>query len=480
MINRKRNWLLISLLVAFPATAAADPPRLQNQALALVSLHAGSFSEGLGVYAMELDSGGELMAVNQSIRRIPASNQKILTSAVALTKLGGSFRFATALYLCGDELLLAGDGDPTLGDPVVAAEEKETIYAEFDRWATKAVAKTGRGSTFRLKVLSVPDPNKMRHPDWPKKQFRRWYSAPVSALNFNDNCIEVGFEKTRSGVRPVVIPEAPAIRVIDKTRSGKRTAWWASLHSDDSVITLRGRVKPGKTHPYPVAVDRPDLLAGRVLAGRLEKAGIEIRGDVQAVRPDDVNTKDADLISGKSTPIGDVIRRANKRSLNLAAECLFLRSGDFTWKGSARGSEEVLNKTYGLDANDVRVADGSGYSRRNLVTPQAIVSVLRQLAAGDDARMFQASLPVCGIDGSLRRRLTRAPYKGRVVAKTGTLAGVSALSGYILDADGKPAVAFSILVNGIPSRKGGAVDQLENALCVKMVDYVRETCDQRE
>ena len=148
----------------------------------------------------------------------------------------------------------------------------------------------------------------------------------------------------------------------------------------------------------------------------------------------------------------------------------FLRAGDGTWSGSAELMNRTLTRAHGLDEDALRVRDGSGLSHDNRATPAAVTAVLAGLAGGDGAAAFLASLPVSGEDGTLRRRLARKPYRGRVRAKTGYASGVSCLSGYVLGADGRPSLAFSILVNGIRPGKAWKAKQLQDALCRVMVE----------
>jgi D-alanyl-D-alanine carboxypeptidase/D-alanyl-D-alanine-endopeptidase (penicillin-binding protein 4) len=126
-------------------------------------------------------------------------------------------------------------------------------------------------------------------------------------------------------------------------------------------------------------------------------------------------------------------------------------------------------KDYGLDRGSFTVADGSGYSRNNRVSPAALTALLRALAG--EGHFFR-SLPLSGVDGSLRHRLRGPTCRGRVRAKTGYIARVSALSGYILDRRGKPAIAFSILVNGSTHGKGYSAHRLQEAICEALVEAV--------
>jgi len=174
-------------------------------------------------------------------------------------------------------------------------------------------------------------------------------------------------------------------------------------------------------------------------------------------------------VATETTPLADALARANKQSLNMMAECLFLRSAaepgrPADWRSAAEVARKVLREDYGLSGRQFRLSDGSGLSKRNLVAPAAITHLLRALAA---ERLFVDSLAVAGKDGSMARRLPRC--RGRVLGKTGSLAGASALSGYVLDLKGRPALVFSILTNGRTRGKTLTAKRFEDAVCRKLI-----------
>ena len=207
-----------------------------------------------------------------------------------------------------------------------------------------------------------------------------------------------------------------------------------------------------------------------MLADRLSRAGIEMTGKI-VIDADNAAAKGLSVIATEETGIGQVLARMNKRSLNMMAECLFLRSAvrgrePATWASAAKTARAVLTTHYGLDGEQLVVSDGSGLSKRNRVSPAALTSLLRSLASEDK---FVRSLPISGADGSLRRRLRDAVCRNRILGKTGSLNRASALSGYILDAGGKPAMAFSILINGSKRGAGYSARSLQESICRVLV-----------
>ncbi|MFP4053966.1 MAG: D-alanyl-D-alanine carboxypeptidase/D-alanyl-D-alanine-endopeptidase [Phycisphaerae bacterium] len=476
-------WRVALLAVAVAALICAPPPLsaqakeasapvpLQGKADELIGLHAGRFADSAGLCAVDLRSGKLLLSHNPDKKLLPASNQKLLTSAAAVARLGSDFRFVTAVYRVGEDLLIAGTGDPLLGDPHLAGQAERSIYADLDAWAAKVKKTLPDGVAGDLLLLQKRRASRFRHPTWPKDQHQRWYCAPVASLNFHNNCLDITFPKGSDGrPTPAVSPASRYITIRDRTRRGKRQAWYALLDDHAGTVTLRGRVAKTSSHAIPVAVDHPPMLLGRVFADRLARAGVKVGGSLRSVGGNDAFSEKAVLIARTATPLTDVLARANGRSLNMAAEAMFLRAGDLSWAGSAKITTRVLHKSFGVDPNAVEIADGSGMSRSNRVSAAAMVQLLRAIPRHRHGKAVLNSLPRTGQkDTSLHDRLTRRPYAGRAGAKTGTLSGVYCLSGYVLDAEGKPAVAFSVLANRASK---GPAEQLADRVVVSIVDWV--------
>lgn len=467
-----RNLLAVAVvcMAALPASAAwSDRLALQEQVGAAVEDFRKAGSPTLAIAAVDLRSGQAILDFDGAFPLVPASNQKLLTAAFALSRLGKDFSFTTSVHRLGDDILVIGDGDPTFGDPVLAAEAKKTIYDELDRWAAAIRDRFGTKIPGDL-VLCVSWPkDSYRNADWPQAQWQRWYSAPAASMNFNNNCLDVSFTITGNQSVPHVLPESRFIQVVNQTRLGRKHAWSAKTNDDDSVLTLSGTVAAA-SDPISVAVDNPPLLLGRTLADRLARSGVTLGGTIRIAHPDSIDWTRTERIAETTTPLAVVLARSNKRSLNMAAECLFLRAGDGTWSGSAAIMTHSLKHIYNVDTTALVVRDGGGLSRGNRVTAAMIADLLAAVLGRTDASVFLDSLPISGTDGTMRNRLADAPCRGRVLAKTGYIAGVSALSGYVLDEEGKPAIAFSILVNKAPS--AAKARTFQDSVCRRLVDYL--------
>lgn len=449
-MNRFATLLALALII--PAVPAWTQTTIStSQSLSQMAGQVEAFEKrakaSAGVYAVDIASGRELLSHRSGELFMPASNMKILTSAFALARLGGGFQFATTLYQLGQDLVIVGNFDPAFGDPVLAKEQNKSIYAELDLWAAAVRRRVGATLAGDIIVVSRGAAKSYRHPDWPVNQHERWYGAPISELNINNNCLDVVFRLKDKQLTPELSPQSRFFKVSNDVRPGAKHLWSLRTSADDSTVSLFGTAASAGGEPFSVAINDPPLLLGRVLAERLEQAGVKVQGSVRKCRPDQVAIDRATAIAQTTTPMNLVMGRANKRSLNMAAEGMFLRAGDGTFAGSAKLCSQTLEQSYGLKAASYEISDGSGFSRKNSIAPESMVKLLRGILRRGDADVFVKSLPVGGADGTLSNRFDDAACRGRVLGKTGYIAGVSCLSGYILDRSGKPAIAYSILVN---------------------------------
>jgi D-alanyl-D-alanine carboxypeptidase/D-alanyl-D-alanine-endopeptidase (penicillin-binding protein 4) len=462
------SFVVLAWLLTNPTSApgGAGPGASVN---ALLTAHAVKNPKSVvGLSIVDLRDGSKLAALNDTKSCTPASNLKVLTSIFALTALGGEAKFTTTAWLAGDDLYVTGQFDPTLGDSHLAEAAGASVYAELDRWA-QALKTATNGKGIRRLLLACGTPGKTyRHDDWPVAQYDTWYEAPAGALNFQNNCVDVSFQVV-SGVRQTVVsPTGQFFHVDDQTRVGSKHDWRLKLTDDDATMTLAGTVARSSTEPRPVPVNNPPLFFGRVLADRIVRAGMPAPTSLGLVAPSEKPAA-AKPLAATETPLSAVMTRANKRSLNMAAECMLLRAGDGTWAGSVTAMESVLTNAYHLPAGCLTLRDGSGLSKLNRITPAAMTTLLVGVLERKDAKIFIDSLPRAGIDGTLQRRLKDKAALGRIVAKTGYINNTHALSGYVVDKEGRLCVAFSILINGTNAGARDLEDNIAAAL-VKWLD----------
>ncbi|RKY23747.1 MAG: hypothetical protein DRP83_08735, partial [Planctomycetota bacterium] len=338
----------------------------------------------VGVSVVDLPTGREVFANSANQVFIPASNQKLLTSAFALARLGGTFQFTTTVARAGNDVIISGDFDPTLGDPIIAAAQGVSIYHQLDRWSQAIRASFGQSAVGDIILRSRAEAGEFFHPRWKRRHRSLWYGAPVAGLNFHDNCFDVTFVKRAGRIVPRVAPASRYIRVINQTRPGPRQLWRLVPSESDSVVTISGRVKSASADPLSVAMTDPPMVLGFVLADRLARAGAAVKGGLRKLDAGRVDLAEATVLCDTRTGIFEVIRRANKRSLNLAAECLLLRAGDGTWPGSGDLMHKTLVEKFGLASGELVISDGGGLSRANKGSPRNVTKLLQAMTTGPD------------------------------------------------------------------------------------------------
>jgi len=225
-----------------------------------------------------------------------------------------------------------------------------------------------------------------------------------------------------------------------------------------------------------IAIEDPAEYAAGLLARLLEARGVKIDGRSRARHAGDSAIDAAApltiLAERTSVPLSDEIRLTNKNSENLHAELLLLLAAHE--KVGARNYEEALKcasdffKAAGIADGDVVLSDGSGLSRKDLVTPRAIVQLLRYAARQPWGEMYRSTLPVAGEDGTLSERMKDTSAAARIFAKTGTIGHGNALSGYATTIRGE-RLLFSILGNNNNLHAQDA-NKVIDAICVAMVE----------
>jgi D-alanyl-D-alanine carboxypeptidase/D-alanyl-D-alanine-endopeptidase (penicillin-binding protein 4) len=468
-------WGMALVVLAATTIMRADlPAQVAARADAMtqrIERYEGSGNMVVGFSVRHTASGTPLFSHRADTRFTPASNLKLLTAAGALATLGGDFEFITNVYVFGSDVVIVGDFDPALGDPELAAAYERSIYAELDQWAQAIRRELGDESVGDIVLVAPGEPADWRHADWRPNQYTFWYAAPAAALNFHDNCIDVTFDVEGQTVTPELSPVSEYIDVTGSLTVGNRHVWSLTGNEDLSEVRMRGTVAQSTDEPLGVAIDNPPMLLGRVLADRLARAGVPMSGEFRLVASAEIPAG-TEPVAQSRTPISDVLWRCNRHSLNLAAECLLLRSGDGTWPGSAEAMSATLVETFGLSPEEFVLRDGSGLSGGNRVTPSAMTNVLVQAVRLPGGGALLSSLPASGVSGRLINRLNEVPYTGRVLGKTGYIAGVQCLSGFILDARRRPVLTYSVLINRVPAGQGRGAQDVHDDLCGLLVDAV--------
>ena len=489
-----------------PAPAADDPDRERILGLqeALTRIVHGSVLGRLrvGMRVLDLATGHVLFSRRGSVLMDPASNQKVLATATALLRLGSTWRFRTELSgplpdgdgtIAGD-LILRGSGDPSLRG------------AHLDAMAEELAR---RGVT-RVEGRVLGDP-------------RRLGSDEATVIGRSP--VRVGWAAIEVHVRPgdkvganalaSLRPGSDSVRLVNQAVTGKgrgRISVSVSRAGEHIEVLVAGKIGLGRPGVVIRRAPPSDTLYAAVLMrAALIQAGINVRGVAGVYTGDGrdriVGTPEsADLQLASATQFGDVpvalvrrspaasadilavhesaplpllIRRVNKNSDNEWAERVLEAAGAETYGGSAntakgvRALREALTDL-GVPASGYNPANGSGLGHQNRVAPATMADLLRRLyfdpRVGPD---LLQSLSVGGVDGTTRNRFRGSSAAERVRAKTGTLNGVSCLSGYV--GDKSDVVAFSIMVEGHRRRAVTSVRGAQVSAVNAMMRYARGT-----
>ncbi len=453
--------LLVLLAVFAGGLWAAAPPAVDLDALnAAVNAQvrgALHVAPQLGVEVADVASGAPVYTYDADELRIPASNTKLFTTSAALATLGPGYVFETPLLARGrveggvlhGDLAVVGAGDPTISERFTGDG-----YSAFRPWAA-ALRERGIGRVEGdLLLVDGFFEGREIHPDWPTDQLAHWYEAPIAALSFNDNCVWVQVSPSKSGhARVDVRPHLGLFPVQNLTQvSGSRRSHQVIVtrRPEASEIEVRGSVYRGAS-PLDTWITVPDPVAyfGAALTQALGQEGVALRGETRALER--LPAGAWERIAAHRTSLLTAIEVANKRSQNFYAESLLKtlgaeHCGDGSWRGGLEAVAEFLERA-GIEPGSYHMVDGSGMSRANRFSADQVVRLLRHMYAHRWGEELVRSLPASGEMGaSLEKRLTEAPYRGNVFAKTGTLDGVSALSGFARARSGRLYV-FSILAN---------------------------------
>ena len=449
-----------------------------------------------GVLVVSLDQSDTLFSESPDSALSPASNLKLLTTAAALRILGPDFRFQT--YLLSDsniandvlegDLVLYGTGDPGISD--LFFQEREDVLELLADQLEEAGVRTVTGDLV-ADASHLPGP--LRPYSWDPEDLNDHFAAPISALSFNENVVSFRVTPSdRSGPRPEVhtIPENAGLDVHNLAITSPRgTRPHLSILREYPLdpIRIEGGIVLGARDAWrQMTVPSPPHFAASVFRNVLLERGIRILGNIRVVESPDKSVltgitspthherpRVRILAKHTSPPLSEYISVINKRSNNLFAELVFRTMGR-TQEGlgspeaSARAVSAALTEI-GVPMEGVVQLDGSGLAAGNRTSASTFVSVLQRMAETETWNHYWASLPQAGTRRELRRMYQTAAA-GNLRAKTGTIEGVSALSGIVRSRDHE-RLAFSILLNGTPSTT--RAKRVENLVGARLAEFVR-------
>lgn len=451
-----------------------------------------------GLKIVSLDTGKTIFEHNPQKYFNPASNAKLYTTALALEQLGADFRIKSSLYssarpdasgtLKGD-LLVYGRGDPTMAARLNGGDYLKAL--------DPLIAQLNNAGVRRIEGDIVGDESYFAGPPfgsgWEWDDLQAYYGAEVSALTIDDNALDLFVKPAdRVGV-PCRITTGPPtffVTLINRTQTapkGTEPKIVVYRPIGENIIYVSGRLPLGSSgYSNSVAVHNPAGLFVTLFKDALAAKGIVVTGRTRVVdwkyrevTPIDF-AKLIELGSVESMPLGEIVRETLKPSQNLYAQLLLLQVGNRARQAETVNSSPESNPAspasasklnfhapvddsrtdeeagvalmqdflsrIGVRKGDVLLEEGSGLSRRDVITPEATVTLLSHMSRSRWAEVYRGALPIAGVDGTLQNRMKGTAAAGNVRAKTGTLRYVYTLAGYVTTAAGE-RLAFSIMLN---------------------------------
>ena len=462
-----------SILTAL--TVLTAPSALSAQIDAL--LDQPPFNHSLWGVALLDDRGRLVYGRNADKMFIPASNTKLVVTAVAAALLPADFTVKTSLYGAGPvvhgilrgDLVLYGRGDPAVGvrcyalDTVPAGACDRDPSAHIRRLVDGLKARgvrvvdgavVGDGSYFEPTTV---------HPAWATFDVNWWYAAPVTALALNDNSVDVKWKPGGQVGSPAEFTLSPEYHGLSFQNRTRTVEGGGTTDVDERMWRVPGTLDvwaegtvaqghPGGTDYF--AFPDPNLFAAQALRSLLAEAGIAVTGPTRATTDSlayALARRGPALAEITSRPLKDWIFPILNTSQNLYAEMLLKQLGrQFgtagSWEEGLRVERRFLIDSVRVDSTQFALSDGSGLAASNLVSPLAFSQILRYMRRHPRYQTFIAGMPRSGQRGSLRTRFIGTPLEGKVLAKTGSISRTHTLSGYV-EADNGKLYTFSVQAN---------------------------------
>lgn len=456
------RWLLVLLALAAPTAPALAAPASPTLAAALDHILNDPALRGgvTGAVVVRVRDGKTLYEHDADLRLLPASNRKLFTAAAALGVLGDDWTYKTQIIahakpdaqgvLHGDVALIgAGDGALTTAD-------MDDLAAQMAKGGMRGFV--GDFTVDSLLFTDGPYGFGWEWDDLSDEEF-----PVLASLEVNDGDIHVHVAPSRPGSRALVsqMPPLGFSTVLNFTYTvpaGAPNTCVAARAYGDTRIIASGNLPMGASLDQNVPVADPADYALYVLTSFLLPHGIEGHGSLP-LPPGYLTAPPVVLATHVSLPMAQYLPLMMKLSDNLIAECLVRTLGAIKGKGGTYEAGHALETPFfqslGVDTTALDLRDGSGVSRRNFVTARAVGQLLLGMSRRTDFKAYYDALPIAGVDGTLKTRMTGTRAAGNVHAKTGTLSQARALSGYVTGPNGD-LYAFSLLMNNFPGNARSA------------------------
>ncbi len=465
---------------------------LQNDLEALIA-NPDLASATIGISIRSLETGEYFFKYNENKNFIPASTQKLLTTAAALEYLGADFRFSTPFYLDGTiesngifqgNIIIRGSGDPSwntyfLKDPYIIIDN---FIEKLDSLGINSIRGNIIGDDRYFDNIYYAR-------GWAWDDMIYPFSAQINAISINGNKIDLVVEQGDSIGSPAKLsmyPDNSYVRLINNITTVKQSdlteiSYFRAARSN--IIELFGVIEYDSTgrsrEIIPVTIDNPTLFLLNIIKEKLDSHNILYRGAMVDADDyyEDINYyKMKPVFEYESPPLSEIIEMINKNSDNLGAELLLKTiAKEMTGTGSFRNGIELVKKFVskkGIPPEKISMVDGSGLSRMNLLSPKYLVSILSAMYHSKYRDIYANSLAVPGQAGTLETRMRRTLAEDNLQAKTGSMNSVNNLCGYIRTRDGE-ILAFAIMIMNFDVPPSIATN-LEDIICMRLASFSRK------
>lgn len=447
--------------------------RGQNDSLAVKQfISSPEFKHALVGFCVKDSNGKTLYAYNQDKLLTPASIMKVVTTASALEILGDDYRYKTKLSFSEQDstLVVTGSGDPTLGSEY--SDEKSRVF--LSKWSSEVKDTKFSKKPFHLLVDDSLFGYDGISDQWTWEDIGNYYAAGAYGISFMDNAYKIYFN-TLADTTPIIvqlepnIPELVFQNKLELNNLGQDNGYIHGMpFSYDRRIT--GNIPAGRSS-FSIKGDIPDpgLFLAKSFADELRLGGLAVvdymttrgqRSHLNSLKP---------LYEHVSPPMKDIVRQINLRSNNHYAEHVIRTIGvgeERAISSSAlkKGMDKIqlFWKAKGLDTSSLLMYDGCGLSPQDGVTPEFMTDVLIEMLHSKHQNVFLASLPKVGEEGTVRNFMKETRLSGKILAKSGSIAGVQCFAGYFIDGDRR--YAFSIMVNKFDGSRKNVVRNIEGLL----------------
>jgi len=468
-------------ILIFLASAIAFPLFSQEITTTRLLSDSSMLHASVSLRIADSNTGTTILELNSEKSLIPASVQKLITSAVATEMLGPDYTFKTQIGYSGDldtltgvlkgDIIIKGGGDPALG----SANFKEHYGDFMGSWA-KAIIKLG---IKRIEGRILSDDSYFDYqpvpPKWLWEDVGNYYGAGAYGISVFDNTFQIHLNTTSANHAVEIISVFPEECSYDLTNrlvsSGTSDEGYVFTAPYSTSGWIEGTVPQGiEDFIIKASITDPPLLLAQMVGKKLKSEGITITGVASSVRKEGIELNTGFIIISETTSpeLSDIAERLNHQSVNLYAEHFVKELGrKFGKKGSTEAGVEVIMKylqNAGINTKGLFMEDGSGLSPLNAINARVLSDILIYMnTRGKNYYHFFSSLPEAGKEGTIKYNFRDPVFDSRMNAKSGSMTRVRSYAGYLETLKGNKLV-FSIIINNYSGTSAKIISGIEDFL----------------